>query len=468
MSEKIVINPLTRISGFLQIEVQVEKNVIIDAKSSGMMFRGFEKMLKGRSPLDATYFTERICGICSTAHAIASTMALENALEIKISNEDRMIRDFMHGSEFLQNHLRHFYQFTLPDYIKDPFSKDSLNSEAKMDYRLPKPIEEKLAEHYIKSLEFSRKSHQMLAILGGKAPHSHGIFTGGVTVNLDSSKYIELKSILFDIKAFITDIMIPDVYIISKYYSEYFSNGAGYNNLMSYGVFDHYDDKDIFFVGPGVSINNFKFDFNPEYISEGVYHSWYMKNKDNDLEVVEDVDLDNKNGYSFIKTPRYAGYAMEVGPLARMILGGLYDGGISTMDRTIARVLETEKIACILQGLLEKIKPINNALPRYEFNKPLKSKGLIDTTRGTLGHWISIDEQKIKNYSVISPSTWNLSPKDQNGVYGVVEKALIGTYINDVKNPIEIGRIVRSFDPCVSCATHVVSDRFSPFDVRIN
>lgn len=468
MSEKIVINPLTRISGFLQIEVQVEKNIIIDAKSSGMMFRGFEKMLRDRNPLDATYFTERICGICSTAHAIASTMALEKALEIKINDDDKMMREFMHGCEFLQNHLRHFYQYTLPDYIKDPLSKGDLSENIGNDYRLPKDLESKLSEHYIKSLDFSRRAHQMLATLGGKVPHTHGIFTGGVTVDLDSSKYIQLKSMLTDIKRFIEDIMVPDVYVIADYYSDYFFNGAGYNNLMSYGVFNSFLDKDIFYLDAGVSIDNTRYRFYPEYISEGVYNSWYTQNYKNDSEVEDTVNIDYETGYTFIKVPRYNGYAMEVGPLARMILSGIYNGGISTMDRTIARVLEVQKVACILQGLLERIKPIENVLPNYSFNKPVNSMGLTDTTRGTLGHWISIDENKIKNYSIISPSTWNLSPRDENGVHGVVEKALIGTYITDVKNPVEIGRIVRSFDPCVSCATHVVSDKFSPFDVRIN
>ena len=116
----ITINPITRISGFLEIQIEIENNKVIDAKSSGMLFRGFEKMLKGRPPLDAIYFTERICGICSTAHSMASALALEDILKVVPNENDKMTRDFIHGCEFLQNHLRHFYQYTLPDFVHGP------------------------------------------------------------------------------------------------------------------------------------------------------------------------------------------------------------------------------------------------------------------------------------------------------------------------------------------------------------
>ena len=113
MSEKIIINPITRISGFLQIEVTIEKNIVTGARNNGFLFRGFEEMLKGRSPFDAIYFTERICGICSTAHGFVSAISLENALNIVPDENGAILREIMHACEFLQNHIRHFYQFTM-------------------------------------------------------------------------------------------------------------------------------------------------------------------------------------------------------------------------------------------------------------------------------------------------------------------------------------------------------------------
>ncbi len=468
MGNKITINPITRISGFLEIQVEVENNEVIDAKSSGMLFRGFEKILRGRPPIDAIYFTERICGICSTAHSMASTLALEDILNITPNENDKMIRDFMHGCEFIQNHLRHFYQYTLPDFVQGPEIQPlyGINHD---DYRLPEKLNLELSKHYIESIQYSRLAHEMLAVLGGKAPHNHGIFVGGVTVNLDISKFIKAKSILNGIKEFVINKMIPDVYIIGEYYHDYFYNGQGYKNLMSYGVFDTYKEQDLFYIAPQILIDNQKKEFNPDKITENIYRAWYEANKveQRPFDSAVDENVYKEEAYSWIKAPRYEGYPMEVGPLARMYLSGGYSRGISTMDRTIARVLEVKKIIEIMEGLLKKIELKPAQQGRYEFPEKKRGKGLIDTTRGGLGHWVSVGNKEIKNYGIITPSTWNLSPEDSKGIKGVVEKALIGTIIKDIKNPVEIGRIVRSFDPCVSCATHVFSDRCSPFEIRI-
>ncbi|MCF6465170.1 nickel-dependent hydrogenase large subunit [Clostridium sp. Cult2] len=468
MGNKITINPITRISGFLEIQVEVQNNEIIDAKSSGMLFRGFEKMLKGRPPLDAIYFTERICGICSTAHSMASTLALEDILNIIPDENDKMIRDFMHGCEFIQNHLRHFYQYTLPDFVYGP-EIQPLYGANHDDYRMPEKLNMKLSKHYIESVEYSRLAHEMLAVLGGKVPHNHGIFVGGVTVNLDASKYIKVKSILKSIKEFVINRMIPDVYTIAGYYKDYFYNGEGYKNLMSYGVFDTYTEKDLFYIAPQILISGQKQEFNPDKITENIYRAWYEASKveQKPFDPTVDENVYKEEAYSWIKAPRYEGYPMEVGPLARMYLSGGYTRGISTMDRIIARVLEVKKIIEILEGLLEKVELKPAQQGRYEFPQKAKGKGLIDTTRGGLGHWVAINEEGIENYEIITPTTWNLSPGDSREIKGAVEKALIGTTIRDIKNPVEIGRIVRSFDPCVSCATHVFGDGYSPIEIRV-
>jgi hydrogenase large subunit len=136
MPERISINPLTRISGFMEIEADVHGGVVTDARTEGLLFRGFELMLKDRSPFDAVYFTERICGICSTAHAVASSLALEDALGIEVSEQGRYLRDVIHGCEFLQNHIRHFYQLTVPGYVRLP-EKLALFRTDNTDFRLP-------------------------------------------------------------------------------------------------------------------------------------------------------------------------------------------------------------------------------------------------------------------------------------------------------------------------------------------
>jgi hydrogenase large subunit len=158
---------------------------------------------------------------------------------------------------------------------------------------------------------------------------------------------------------------------------------------------------------------------------------------------------------------------MEVGPLARMILSGNYENKISMMDRTIARVLEAKKIIETIEGLLERVSFEEVGQKVYDIPVSARGSGLIDTTRGALGHWISIENKKISHYNIITPSAWNCLPTDSKGIRGVIEQALIGTEIQNPNHPVEIGRIIRSFDPCISCATHVVNDRFSPVEITV-
>lgn len=468
MSRIITVNPLTRISGFMEIEVTIEKNKVVDAKSSGLLFRGFEKMLLGRSPFDAIYFTERICGICSTAHSVTSTLALEDALQIHPNENDKMLRDIIHGWEFIQNHIRHFYLYTLPDFVVTP-ELQPVASAGGYDLRLPETLNKKISEDYLEAIKFSRLAHEGLAVLGGKAPHNHGIFVGGVTEGLDASRLIHLKYLVSETKAFINNKMLEDVNIIAHYYKDYFQMGRGFGNLMSYGVFNTYKEKEVSYVNPAILLNGQISPFEQTKITENIYNSWYKGEtlQDNLFGSYTEDNMDKSQAYSFVKAPRYQSQPMEVGPLARMILSGNYENKISMMDRTIARVLETKKVIEIIEGLLERASFDVVGQRQYEIPDSSRGSGLIDTTRGALGHWVSIENKLIKHYNIITPSVWNCSPTDSKGVRGVIEQALIGTEIQNLKQPVEIGRIVRSYDPCISCATHIVSDRFKPMELII-
>jgi hydrogenase large subunit len=458
MGKVITIDPVTRISGFLEVRAEVDGNTIVRADASGLLFRGFEKMLQGRPPLDAVYFTERICGICSTAHSMASTLAIEDALKLTPSLNDRYIRDIMHGFEFVQNHLRHFYLLSIPSYVQISSVK-LVGEQEYSDFRLPEEIRKRIEQHYVQSIEFSRLAHEGLAVLGGKAPHNHGIFPGGVTVNIDAYKLEKIKSIIRKIKTFVSNEMIEDVELIAKYYSDYFEKGISYPNFMSYGVFDKYEDKEMTYVRAGVMVNGVLQPFDANKITEQIHYSWYKRDNGS-----EEIDLAKPNAYSFIKTPRYGDMPMEVGPLARMIISGHYNRGHSCMDRNIARVLETDKILGIMERLSERVELRDNNQGAYDIPLKAYGAGLIDTTRGSIGHWLQIEDGVVKHYNIITPTVWNLSPKDSGSSPGVVEKALIDSRINNIKEPVEIGRIVRSYDPCVSCATHLVG---SEGDIKI-
>ncbi|MBM7621239.1 hydrogenase large subunit [Bacillus tianshenii] len=446
---------MTRISGFMEIDVIIEQNQVVEAKTKGNLFRGFEQMLVGRNPFDAVYFTQRICGICSAAHSMASSLALEDALNIQPMEQGRYLRDIIHCCEFLQNHIRHFYQYTVPDFVK--MDQNTLLESDHDDFRLPKAINNRISKHYFDSLPISRLAHQMLAVLGGKAPHNHGVFIGGITTQATAEKVVHLDSILQKISLFIEEKMIPDVYDIARYYPDYFRMGGGYGNLLSYGAFDHYEELGTLYVNPLVSTMDSVKPFDENKIKEKIDYSWY-KSKETTYkpdDVVPGPDMDKKKAYSWVKAPRYDNLPFEVGPLARLILSESYDNGISAMDRTIARALEAKKIAEIMNILLRQLIPDIDVQKKYELPQTAAGRGLVDTTRGALGHWLKIEDKKLSFYQIITPSTWDFSTRDDNGYLGVAEEALIGTPIENPDKPAEIGRILRSFDPCMSCATHV-------------
>jgi hydrogenase large subunit len=458
MKKTIIIDPVTRISGFLEITTEAQDNIVTNARTSGLLFRGFEKMLKGRSPFDAIYFTERICGICSTSHSIASSLALESILNIKPNINDLYLRDLIHCFEFLQNHLRQFYFFTLPDYVK-LLDVNPISPQENDDFRLPEAETKRIAENYASNVEYGRLAHEGLAVLGGKAPHNHGIFVGGVTVNLDSYKLEKIKSITAKIKDFVNNYMMEDINVISTYYSDYFEIGKSYNNYLTYGLFNYYNDPLIKYVEPGVMVDGNRYTLDATRITENIHSSWYKSDVPLQVpgdETIPEVDLNNVDGYSFIKAPRYNGLPMEGGPLARLMITGEYIRGNSCMDRNVARVLEAKKILDIMGNILKKVEVGESNQRVYSIPEGAYGIGLVDTIRGALGHWVHIENKVIKNYDIITPTGWNLSPVDPRGFHGPAEKALIGTRIENNKSNIALGRIVRSFDPCISCATHIV------------
>ncbi|MFZ2853300.1 MAG: nickel-dependent hydrogenase large subunit [Rhodocyclaceae bacterium] len=569
---RIALDPVTRIEGHMRVEVNIDAgNVIRNAVSIGTMWRGLEPILNGRDPRDAWAFVQRICGVCTGVHALASIRAVEDSLAIQIPTNANTIRNIMHLALFVHDHLVHFYHLhaldwvdivsalsaspkatselqqsispwpnSSPGYFKDiqdrvrkmvgsgqlgPFRNGYWGHAA---YKLPPEANLMAVAHYIEALNFQREIVKIQAVFGGKNPHPmwlvggvpstinmHGSGSAGASINVERMNLItSIANLSHD---FIAQVYVPDLLAIASFYPEWFKHGGGLasKNLLSYGEFPMRanDDSNASLLLPrGAIINGdltkvHEVDLrDPSHVQEFVPHSWYRYPDDkaglHPWDGLTELDFrlgaktrqtpdkieafDESAKYSYIKAPRWKGHAMETGPLARMVIAyasgnervkELVDRSLkklnlplsalfSTMGRTAARGLESlwaaEQLKEQVLFLQATIKSGNESTANTEKWSPTtwpaaaKGVGFAEAPRGALGHWIKIKNQKIENYQCVVPTTWNASPRDAQGNIGAYEAALLGVPLADPKKPLEILRVIHSFDPCLACATHVI------------
>jgi len=555
---RLVVDPVTRIEGHLRIEAQVDGGKVSDAWSAGTMFRGIELILQNRDPREAWIWAQRICGVCTMVHALASVRAVEDALQIDVPENARIVRDLIAGSQMVQDHVVHFYHLHALDWVDvaaalkaDPVKTASIaQSISDYDksspsyfrgiqqrvkgvvdsgqlslfasgywghpaYRLPPEVDLLAVAHYLEALTWQKDFIRIHAVLGGKNPHPQSFLVGGMSTAMDPNepdavinpeRIDLLRKLVKSGRQFVEQVYIPDVLAIAPLYKDWFSLGQGVGNYLSYGDYSSGNEKDPnTFLFPRGAI--FDRDLSkvhpvdPTKISEFVSHSWYeYSNGDSNGKhpyqgetnpkysgpkpPYDQLDVDKK--YSWLKAPRYDGKPMEVGPLARMVVGyaagqkdikEAVDGALkalnapptvlfSTLGRIAARALESQLMARRLETWVDQLDD-NLAHGKVTTFNPIrwdpstwpssaKGYGWHEAPRGSLGHWVEISGKSIKNYQAVVPTTWNAGPRDPQGQRGPYEASLLGTPIADPARPLEILRTVHSFDPCIACAVHVI------------
>jgi len=450
MSTISIIDPVTRLEGHLKIELEISQNQVMNAKVKGMLYRGFESILRGQAPENAPLITQRICGVCPVSHGQASIQALENVSGWIPDINERHVRDLILGANFIQSHILHFYLLSLMDFTPGP-NLSPWNPSWDVDLR---PGLEGVMQNLPAAVEARRQAHEMGAIFCGKMPHAASYAAGGTTAKITSKKVEQFKNLLSSIIEFIETRYIPDVETLQAVYPDYYQIGVGPENLLAFGAF-HQDDNTLLFQGGTMQNNEIQplNSFALESISEHVTNSWYAGHESLSPRYSETIPEYPKEGaYSWVKAPRLFDQPFELGPLARMKINNLYSGGISTMDRHMARSREALVIAKQMDLWLENISGGTGHDTGYAQAAGF-GLGLTEAPRGALGHWVTIGEdQTIANYQIITPTCWNASPKSDDSVNGPLEQALIGTYIEDKAQPIEAVRIIHSFDPCLACA----------------
>jgi hydrogenase large subunit len=565
-AQTIVVDPVTRIEGHLRIEAEFDGSVITRASSSGTMVRGIEIILQGRDPRDAWAFAQRICGVCTLVHGLASVRAVEDALKYPIPPNAQLIRNLMLVTQFVHDHVMHFYHLHALDWVDvvsalkaDPKATStlaqSISSYARSSpgyfadvqgrvkklvesgqlgifanaywgnpgYKLPPEANLMAVAHYLDALAWQRQVIQLQTIFGGKNPHPNvlvggtpsaisvhaGAGTGSTAVNEVGLQ--KVAEVIEQMRQFVDQVYLPDILAIASFYKDWFKPGygEGTGNFLTYGDFPASGSQDpkTFLVPRGAILNRdlshiHDVDLAAEGdIQEFVSHSWYDYNGGKNVGLhpyrgetrlnysgppPPYANLDTSASYSWLKSPRWKGHAMETGPLARVLM--MYANGheptkdlanktlaqldlpleamFSTMGRTAARALECKILADSMPLWYDSLMANIKAGDVRTFNQTLwepstwprhaQGVGFVEAPRGSLAHWIVIDDGKISNYQAVVPTTWNAGPRDASGTDGPYEAALKGHSLLDPKQPLEILRTIHSFDPCLACAVHVV------------
>lgn len=458
----ITVDPVTRIEGHLKIEVKVEEVSgtleVVDAWSTGTLYRGVEKILEGRHPWDAVPITQRICGVCPVSHGLAAARNMDAASGVTIPANGRIQRNIVLGSNYISSHILSFYHLSVLDFVKGP-AMEPWATSWESDLRLDPATSQLLNDHYLQALAMRRKAHEAGALFGGRLPAPPSYIPGGFTEHPTTQKIADATAYLNELIPFIQNVWIPDIQLLGTHYADYYTIGAGHENLLAYGAFDLNASGSSKLINPGRAVGgstNIQ-TVDVGAITEDVTWSWY-NNASNPLPPASGettAQYPKADAYSWLKAPRYANQPYEVGPLARMWVNGNYQNGVSVMDRHMARAQEALMVAQAMLGWLTELQPGQPVFQSNDVPVSSTSYGLTEAPRGALGHWMEIANSKISNYQAVTPTCWNASPRDAAGVTGPIEQALIGTPVLKAKEPVELLRVVHSFDPCLSCAVHV-------------
>ena len=477
---RVVVGPFSRVEGDLEVTLEVEDGAVQQARVSSQLFRGFEQILTGKVPMDALAVVPRICGICSVAQSVAVVRALAGAAGVSPPPNGRTAQNLMLAAENMADHLSHFYLFFMPDFARPAYSQRHWHP------LVVRRFEAMRGAGGVEALSSRARFLELVAILGGKWPHTLALQPGGTSRAVQKAEKVQLLLVLREFRKFLEGTLFGDrleriaglswatlcgwrdsrpaaesdfrLFLEVAGDLEIERLGRGPGLFMSYGA---YDDGDRPHFRQGLFDGEVR-PLEQAAIREDGSHAWLADGAPrHPAEGVTQPAPDKEGAYTWCKAPRLGGRVVEVGALARQVVDGhplarqlATSGGGNVFSRVLARLLELALVVPAMEHWVTTFEPGAPFCLPAEIPERASSYGFVEAARGSLGHWLTVGEGRIRGYQIVAPTTWNFSPRDAEGQAGPLEQALVGPPVGGRLGEVLVQHVVRSFDPCMVCTVH--------------
>jgi len=498
MATRTISVPLNRVEGDQEITAELDGDTVVAARCSGTMFRGFERILVGRAARDSLVITPRVCGMCSVSHLTAAVRALESLLDAVVPEDALRVRNVTLMAEHVQCDVRQSTLMYCADFANPRHRRQPLFDEAVARYT---PLQGSSA---VGALRQTTKVLEVVAILGGQWPHTSFMVPGGIASLPTAADLVLARLRLQEYRDWYEArvlgctierwLQVDSAAALDAWLAESAAHrdgdlgffirygraiglqelGAGNGAFLSFGCLPLPEGTEVAgtagqrrLIAAGFARDGHVEPLDQAAIAEHTGHSWFRDDTGpthpGQASTEPYATGTESDRYSWAKAPRYGGRAAETGALAQAVVAGdplltdlLSRRGASSLVRQLARIVRTARLLPAMQQWLREIRGetgFYRSAPRPDEGEGF---GLVEASRGALGHWLQVRDGRITRYQMITPTTWNASPRDDSGNPGPIEHALVGTAVADPDDPVELGHVVRSYDPCMVCTVHTV------------
>jgi Ni,Fe-hydrogenase I large subunit len=484
---RLVVGPFNRVEGDLEVTLDVADGVVQAARVNSPMYRGFEQILLGKNPFDALVFAPRICGICSVSQSVAAAQALAQAMQLQPADNGRIAANLLLANENLADHLTHFYLFFMPDFARGEYAARPWHAAAVARFKAQS------GEATRELLPARARFLNLMGILAGKWPHTLALQPGGSSRPLQGSERVRVHLLLREFRTFLEQKLFGDrleniaaldsvaslrawmagrppadgsdfrLFLEIAHDLQLWQLGRAASLFMSYGNYPQPGGR-LLPAGVWNAANGVLEAVDESQIAEDISHSWFAGDAApaHPSRGTTQPLLDKEDAYSWCKAPRLDGRVVETGALARQLVAGhslardmVAHWGGNVFARVVMRLVEIARVLPEMERWCGEMRLGEPYCSHGTLAEECSGIGLVESARGSLGHWLSVKRGRIYNYQIVAPTTWNFSPRDAGGTPGALEQALVGAPVDAGEaTPLAVQHIVRSYDPCMVCTVH--------------